>query len=67
MEWTELEGGAKVFFNGKNGFCKSCKTAFSWGVTKNNKWMPVVKDENGKFVSHFSNCPGAGEYRKRDV
>ena len=36
---------------------------FLWGITKNNKWIPVVQDENGKFLSHFANCPGAGKHR----
>ena len=25
MEWIELEGGAKVFFNDAKGQCKSCE------------------------------------------
>ena len=65
MDKITLEGGAQVFFNDKNGKCKSCGVNFLWGITKNNKWIPVVQDENGKHISHFANCPGAGEHRKR--
>ena len=59
MEWITLEGGAEVFFNDQHGKCKSCGVDFLWGITRNNKWIPVVQDENGKFLSHFANCPGA--------
>jgi hypothetical protein len=65
MGWIELETGAKVFIDTatKKGVCKSCKTEFLWGVTKNKKWIPIVQ-VNGKWISHFANCPGAGEHRK---
>ena len=63
MTGTKLEGGVEVVFNGMKGKCKSCGSRFIWGVTKNNKGIPVVKVDD-KFVSHFSNCSGAGEYRK---
>jgi len=63
-EWVTLEGGAEVFLDdSKTGICKSCKEKFNWGVTRTNKFMPVVKDASGKWVSHFSNCPGAGAHR----
>jgi len=66
MEWIELDGGAKVFIDSesKKGVCKSCKTEFIWGITKNNKWMPIVKDGD-KWVYHFSNCPGAAAHRSK--
>lgn len=63
MEWITLEGGAEVFFNDAKGKCKSCGVDFLWGTTKNNRWIPVVKDGD-KYISHFANCPGAGEHRK---
>ena len=65
MEWITLEGGTEVFFYGTDGKCKSCGANFLWSITKNNKWIPVVQDENGKFLSHFADCPGAAEHRKR--
>lgn len=64
MNWITLEGGAEVFFNDAKGKCKSCGADFLWGITINRKWIPVVQDENGKYFSHFANCPGAGKYRK---
>lgn len=65
MEWLTLEGGAQVFIDNpaKKGICKSCKTEFTWGTTKGNRWMPIVWVD-GKAVSHFSNCPGAGKHRR---
>mgnify|MGYP001575581322 FL=1 len=65
MEWITLEGGAEVFFYETDGKCKSCDAVLMWGITKNNEWIPVVQDENGKFLSHFAGCPGAAEHRKR--
>ena len=64
MERITLGGGAQIYFNGKEGQCFSCNARFLWGITKNNKWIPIVKDENGKHISHFANCPGAGKHRK---
>ena len=64
MNWITLEGGAQIYFNGMKGQCKSCDANFLWGITKNDKWIPVAKDESGKHISHFANCPGAGKHRK---
>ena len=59
--WITLEGGAEVDIeNRPEGVCKSCGAKFIWGVTKNHKWIPVVK-LGDKFISHFADCPGAGE------
>ena len=68
MQWLTLEGGAQVFIDSpeKKGVCKSCKAEFIWGVTKKNKWMPIVKNGD-KYTSHFSNCPGSKNFRKDKV
>ena len=67
MTWTKLEGGAEVDFeNRPKRICKSCGSSFRWGITKNKKWIPVVKIED-KFVSHFANCPGAAGHRKLGI
>ena len=67
MSWTKLESGVEVDFeNRPKRICKSCGSSFIWGVTKNNKWIPVVKIED-KFVSHFANCPGAAGHRKSGI
>jgi hypothetical protein len=66
MNWITLEGGAEVFIEeSKGGICKSCGTRFVWGVTRNNKFIPVTKTPEGKWISHFADCPGAGKHRKQ--
>lgn len=64
MNWIKLEGGAEVFLNDSTGVCKSCGKRFLWGVTKKNKWMPVTQNEDGTYISHFSDCSGASKHRK---
>ena len=66
MEWITLEGGAEIYFseNIKLGKCKSCDADFLWGITQNQRWIQVVKDESGKYVPHLVHCPGAGKHRK---
>ena len=63
-DYITLEGGAEVDIeNRPKGVCKSCGMEFVWGVTKNHKWMPVVKFGD-KYISHFADCTGAMEHRK---
>ena len=66
MQWVTLEGGAKVFIDKE--MCKRCKceALIFWGITKKGKFMPVTQDENGKWISHFANCPKAKEFRRKE-
>ena len=48
----------------ESSVCKRCRRAIWWAVTKNAKKMPICKDNDGNFISHFTDCPGATEFRK---
>jgi hypothetical protein len=63
--WVTLKGGAEAWIDSpeKKSSCKKCNAIIIWGVSRSNKWMPLVKDGE-EWVSHFSNCPGAKEFRK---
>ena len=44
--------------------CRSCGKSILWAVTKNAKKMPICKDDNGNWISHFADCPSASKFRK---
>ena len=65
MEWVKLKGNIEVFLDDKKrGICRRCGAEIDWAVTKRNKWMPIVKDKDGNWVSHFVDCPQAIQFRK---
>lgn len=64
MQWIKLEGGTEVFVNLKiKKYCK-CGKEIVWATTKNNKSMPITINTNGKWFSHFADCPEANKFRK---
>ena len=44
--------------------CKRCRRVIWWAATKNAQKMPICKDKDGNFISHFTDCPGTKEFRK---
>lgn len=46
---------------GDAGFCRSCKAAIVWTVTKNGKKAPTNLDGS----SHWGTCPDAQTWRDR--
>ena len=64
IETINLIGGAVVYLDiTRTGVCRKCKMPIFWAITKKSKNMPICKDKDGKWVSHFSNCPQADEFR----
>lgn len=68
MTEITLVGGAKVKIPTQFTYskCRSCPASdLIWSITENGKKMPVHFSEKDKgMVSHFSDCPAAGEFRK---
>jgi len=62
-----LKGGAIVNIDtGKIDKCDGCGDLIFWGVTKNEKRIPLKQDETtGEFFAHFADCPFADEFRKK--
>jgi hypothetical protein len=60
-----LDGGVKVQVNMTTGWgiCRGCGKRILWALTGNGKLMPVIKIGE-KWVSHFSDCPKSGSFRK---
>lgn len=48
--------------------CKGCPADdLIWATTKNGKAMPIHWDTiKEQWVSHFSDCPNANNFRKHD-
>jgi len=54
----------EVIFSCSPEYCKGCGKEIIWTKTKNGKMMPVSELGNGKFVSHFYDCPKAKIFKK---
>ena len=66
-ESITLDGGAVVTIPAKYDYshCKRCKrTDIIWAKTRRGKNMPIRWDGE-KWISHFSDCPKADEFRNR--
>lgn len=67
MDYQEITllGGAKVHvdFDSRMVECKKCGKKFRFGLTRNNKLMPIVK-VGEEWQSHFADCPAAAKFRK---
>lgn len=60
-----LKGGAVVVVNlAEPSKCKKCKKEIWWATTKNVRSMPITKDKDGAWISHFVDCPGSKDFRK---
>lgn len=62
---TTLEGGAKVWIEptATPTECKKCGAKIYFAMAYNKKFMPVVY-KDGKWFSHFADCPYAKKFRK---
>jgi len=59
-----LKGGAEVFVNfSEMSKCKKCGAVIWWATTKKARSMPICKDTDGQWMSHFSNCKFAKHFR----
>ena len=49
--------------------CRGCKADdIIWALTSNGKNMPIRYDLDNKiWISHFSDCPKAKEFRKKKL
>ena len=67
FEQIKLLGNAVVTVDlSESSTCKRCRRIIWWAVTKNAKKMPICKDTDGNFISHFTDCPGVKGFRKDD-
>ena len=65
MKWITLEGGAEVFIDTEmRKTCKKCGKQMIWGTTRSEKFMPVSITKDGKYISHFADCPNAKDFRR---
>lgn len=46
----------------ENVQCRACPAMIDFWTTPAGKAIPIERGE--KFISHFSNCPGAGQFRR---
>lgn len=67
FETITLKGSAQVIVNFDDvGKCKKCKAPIVWAVSKEKKrYMPICKDIDGLWVSHFANCKYADKFRRK--
>lgn len=68
IEEITLKGGAKVFLDEKErgSKCKKCGKKMYWAITEKGKKMPICKDKDGAWISHFADCFAAAHFRKDD-
>jgi len=61
-----LKGGAKVTIPVKFDYdkCKCGANDIIWAETEKERNMPIRWDEDKGWISHFADCPLAGEFRK---
>jgi len=60
----KLKNGVEVQSLSYTSICKACGAEMHWAETKAGKKMPIVKDKDGDWISHFVDCPGASRFRK---
>lgn len=47
------------------GECRGCGEEIFWATTRRGKKMPICQEDDGSWVSHFSNCIMANDFRKK--
>lgn len=64
----KLKGGAEVYLDldAKRTKCKKCGELIRFGMTKNNKYIPVIQIGD-EWQCHFADCKFANEFRKKNV
>ena len=65
-EKIKLLGGAEVYvdFRSKQTRCRGCDKLIRFGITKNNKNMPIIQ-VGEDWQAHFADCKKAGQFRKK--
>ena len=60
-----LKGGARVIVDwSQKSICKKCRMDIVWANSnKTGKYIPIAKDADGSWISHFANCRYAAEFR----
>ncbi len=65
----KLNGGVEVEIlkDFKHSSCKCGKRDIVWAITaRNKKTMPIRKDSQKGWISHFEDCPLASKFRRRN-
>ena len=67
LKKIKLLGGAEVIvdFSLNQSRCDKCNKLIRFGVTKNDKYMPIIKNKKGEWQSHFADCKFANSFRKK--
>jgi len=61
---SDLNASGWTFIGSKK--CGSCpKLVEFWRNPKTHNDNPLVKDASGQYTSHFADCPGAKQFRKK--
>lgn len=48
--------------------CRGCGADdLIWATTKEGRYMPIRFDETKGWISHFSDCPKANNFRKEKI
>ena len=64
---TLLKGAeVTVDFSQRQTSCKKCKKLIRFGVTKNEKYIPISK-KDGDWEQHFASCVSAKSFSKKDT
>ncbi|MCK5061742.1 hypothetical protein KAR28_04275 [Candidatus Parcubacteria bacterium] len=64
-----LLGGTGVYvdFSKRPVKCRSCNAEIRFGLTDNNKFIPIEEVEEGVYQSHFASCPDATKFRRKTM
>lgn len=66
-EIITLKNGITVELDVKDkGECRGCGEEIYWAITRRGKKMPICQLDDGSWVSHFSNCTMANDFRKKE-
>lgn len=65
--FVTLKGGAQVYVSGFTSLCRGCKAKIAWADTREGRKMPVTIQADGTWVSHFSICPNANNFRRNET
>lgn len=47
------------------GKCRACGRQMQFWKTPKGRANPMVKDDQGGYTSHFSDCPAAKEFKRK--
>jgi hypothetical protein len=65
FETITLKGNIAVTTDFSNtSRCRGCGKVITWAVTKSAKYMPIIKDKDGAWMSHFADCKEATRFKR---